>query len=152
MQTLDTIEGQPVTWDGTKIRYRGACRVDNDGTGSAHGDPYHQNDTSLHHNGKPLNADIDFYTVIPAHLVKMVAPVVYGCQAYVTFKGNRVACVVGDGGPKKRLGECSNAVCRALGLSDNPISGGSDLQSFDYEILPGVPAVANGVHYVLQRS
>ena len=152
MKTLATIEGQPVTWDGSVLRFKGRGRVDNDGSGPANGDPYHQNDTSLHHNGKPLNAEVDRFIVIPSQIIKMIAPIVLGSQAYVTYRGKTLPAVVGDIGPKSRLGECSTSLLRDFGINTNPNTGGIDTPELDYEIHAGVPAVVNGIKYSLQAS
>jgi len=151
-QLLTTIEGQPFYWDGKCLTFKGRARVDNDGTGPSHGDPDHQNDTSLHHNGKPLNADVDFFIVIPEQIPAMLKPIFLGCQCYVTYKGKRVPAVCGDEGPRGREGEDSDALLLELGLSDNPFSGGDDLPDVDYEVYPGVPAVVNGITYALQPA
>jgi hypothetical protein len=149
---LDTIEGQPVYWDGEVMTFKGYGRIDNDGSGPAQGDPYHQNDTSLHYQGKPLNAATDRFCVIPGHLVSKVGPIVLGCQGYVTYKGHRKPCVVGDKGPRRRIGEISTALAEAFGIDPDPNTGGVDEPVLYYEIYPGVPAVVEGKQYQLQRS
>lgn len=152
MTTLAIIEGCTITWDGHRVRYTARGRVDDDGTGSAHGDPYHQRDTSLHRNGRPLNADVDLYIVVPPQILRGVAPTVLGSQAWVTFRGNTVPAVVGDIGPHGRLGELSVALARALGINPDPNTGGVDVPSVLYVIQPGCPAAANGIQYQLQPA
>lgn len=146
---IDVIEGQDFNWDGTKLTYEGRLRWDNDGTGPSHGDPYHQSDTSLHHFGRPLNADIERYGVLPEQVAREIAPVVLGCQGYATYKGKRVSLVLGDLGPKNREGEGSTALLEALGVEASN-EGGIDTASIFWEFYPGQPAVVDGVTYPLQ--
>lgn len=146
------IENDSISWDGSVIRFKGRGRIDDDGTGSAHGDRYHQSDTSLHHFGRPLNADVDRYIVLPPQVVHGVAPIVLGSQAYVTYKGVRKPAVVGDVGPKARLGEISTSLAGDLGINQNPNTGGDDNDDLSYEVYPGVPAKVDGVTYSLQPS
>jgi hypothetical protein len=148
--TLATIENESVTWDGTKLAFMGHGRIDDDGSGEAHNDPYHQSDTSLHHFGRPLNADVDFYAVLPEQLAREVAPIVLGCQGYATYKGTRYPLVLGDLGPRNRLGEISEALAIRMGINPNPNTGGDDNEDIFFEFYPGVPAVVNGTTYSLQ--
>src|SRR5215469_2710446 len=63
---IDTIEGEDIVLgDDGKVRYKSKAAIDADGIGPSHGDPDKQDDTSLHHNGQPLNADVDQYIVVP---------------------------------------------------------------------------------------
>jgi hypothetical protein len=152
-KVIATVEGQDFTFDGTVIRFKGRARVDNDGTGPSQGDPDHQNDTSLHGDGKPLNADVDLFIVLPPQVIAAVAGICLGAQAYVSYNGKRIAAVVGDVGPRGREGEDSDALLLELGLSDNPFSGGDDLPDVDYEVYPGVPAMTqDGTRYELQAA
>jgi hypothetical protein len=152
---IDTIEGEAITLDDDgKIHYRAKAAIDADGIGPSHGDPDKQNDTSLHHNGQPLNADVDQYIVVPPAIIAGVKPIVLGSQAHVTNTGNGKTCaaVVGDVGPHRKLGEISVACAKALGIPSSPVSGGVDEHVIKYVIEPGVPAVVNDVTYQLQSS
>lgn len=151
-KTLFTIEGCPVTWDGEKIRFKAYGRVDDDGSGPGHGDKYHQGDTSLHRNGKPLNADTERYIVVPPQIVMGIPPIVLGSLVTVTYKGRGCTAVVGDIGPRARLGEASRAVWLELGVSADPNIGGVDSPEVQYEIFVGQPALIDGVQYYLQKS
>ncbi len=124
--------------------------VDVDGSGSSHGDPYYQNDTSLHLNGKPLNSDVDKFIVLPPPVTNAVTGIVLGCQATVHYRGKSSQAVVGDIGPTKKIGEISYALALALGINPSPISGGVDDASVRYEWTPGVAAVVDGKAYDLQ--
>jgi len=150
---IATIEGEDITLDddGT-VRYKSKAAIDADGIGPSHGDPDKQDDTSLHHNGQPLNADVDQYIVVPPAIISGVDPIVLGSQAHVTFRGNTVDAVVGDIGPHRKLGEISVACASALGIPSSPVSGGVDEHVVEYVIEPGVAAVVNGVNYQLQPS
>lgn len=146
------IESCPVliAADG-RIHFVARARIDNDGTGPANGDPYHQSHTSY----KPdLNADVDLFIVVPPQILYAVAPVVLGCQARVCNpkNGKVSAAVVGDIGPHKRLGEISTALARALGINSNPNTGGEDSSIIEYDLWPGHAASVNGKDYHLQPS
>jgi hypothetical protein len=154
-QIIDTIEGEDIVLgDDGKVRYKSKAAIDADGIGPSHGDPDKQDDTSLHHNGQPLNADVDQYIVVPPAIIAGVAPIVLGSQAHVTNTRNGKTCeaVVGDIGPHHKLGEISCACAKALGIPPSPVSGGEDEHVVEYVIEPGVPAVVNGVTYQLQAS
>ncbi len=147
-QVLATVEDQPIYWDGKTVSYNGYGRIDDDGTGGAHGDPYHQSDTSLHNDGHPLNADVDRYIVVPPQILDGVKPIVLGSKAVVTYQEKTADAVVGDVGPHHRLGEMSMALASALGINPNPNIGGVDSPVVHYEITPGVAAEG----YKLQAS
>lgn len=152
MKTLDIIEGHSIFLrDDGSVVYTAKMAIDGDGTGSSHGDPDFQPRTSLKLNGEFLNADVDKYIVVPPAIIQGVAPIVLGCQAYVSYKGARVSAVVGDIGPHKKLGEASIATARSLGIPSSPLTGGVE-SGVDYTIMPGVPAVVDGKHYQLQSS
>ncbi len=133
-----------------RVHFMADMDVDVDGSGSSHGDPYYQPDTSLHYQGKPLNADVERYIVVSLAIVDKITGVVLGSQARVTYRGKTVDAVVGDLGPTKTDGEASRAVALALGINPSPINGGVDAPAVFYEFFPGVPAVVDGKTYSLQ--
>lgn len=135
-----------------RVTFRADADVDSDGLGSSHGDPYYSPDTSLHFLGKALNSDVDRYIVVPPVVIKSVAPVVLGCMAIVTYRGKSVTAVVGDVGPRTKVGEISIACAKALGINPSPISGGVDEFEVDYECFPGVAALVDDKLYNLQPS
>ena len=150
---IATIEGEDIVLeDDGKVHYKAKAAIDADGIGPSHGDPDKQDDSSLHHNGQPLNADVDPYIVVPPAIISGVQPIVLGSQAHVTFGGKTVAAVVGDIGPHRKLGEISVACAKALGIPSSPVSGGVDEHVVEYVIEPGVAAEVNGVNYQLQPS
>lgn len=153
MRLINTIESEPITeLNDLTVTYKAKAAVDTDGFGPLHGDPDAQRDTSLHFNGKPLNADEDRYIVVPPAIRDGVLGVVLGCQAYAQNlrNGQTTACVVGDIGPHRKLGEVSVATARALGINPSPTSGGVDEHIIHYTLHPGVPAIVNGKQYSLQ--
>jgi hypothetical protein len=150
---IDTIEGEPIILgDDGIIRFKAKSAVDGDGIGPSHGDPDYQAQTTLKHNGQYLNADVDQYTVLPPQIIQAVEPIVLGCQCYVTntLNGKVVPTVIGDVGPRRKIGENSIAANAALGVDSSPTTGGEDRHVFLYEVHPGIPAVVNGVTYELQ--
>lgn len=137
--------------DGS-IVFKANGRIDGDGSGPSHGDPCFQSDTTLHFNGKALNAEVDRFIVLPPAIVKSVPGIVLGSQAFVmnVRNGKSTYAVVGDIGPKHKLGEISSATAVALGLSGNPNSGGTDDFILNFTVWPGKPAIVEGKQYSLQ--
>ncbi len=124
---------------------------DNDWDGSKRWkeDKWGQADTTLHHNGKPIDSWAVPGIVVPPEIIKAVTGVVLGCYAEVTYKGKTEPAVVFDVGPKQKLGEGSP--CLAVRLSINPSHAiGMDEQSVLYRIWPGRPAIVDGITYKLQ--
>lgn len=155
MRLIDTIEGEQIfEHEDGSVTWRAKAAVDTDGSGPLHGDPDAQADTSLHRNGKPLNADIDRYIVTPPAIIAGVKGIVLGCAAHVTNtrNGQSTAAVVGDIGPHRKIGEISVATARALGIDPSPTRGGEDAHVILYTIWPGVPAEVEGVRYTLYGS
>lgn len=126
--------------------------IDGDGSGgNLENDPYFQSDTSLHYQGKALNARKDIYIVVPPQIEKAVKGIVLGCQALVvdTMTGKETDAVVGDTGPRNKIGEMSIACAKVLGIPSSPISGGENRRDVTYQIYPGVAAEVNGKKYSL---
>lgn len=132
------------------VRFTSDADIDVDGSGQSHGDPYYQPDTTLHHNGKPLNADEESFIVVPPVVIKAVLPVVLGCRARVTYRGKSCEAVVGDVGPTRKTGEISRALALKLSINPSPISGGVDDPVVLYELWPGKAALVDGRQYKLQ--
>lgn len=150
---LLNIAGIPVYQDNLgHLTYTAGIQIDGDGSGPSHGDPDFQPDTTLHFQGKPLNADWDAFVVVPAPLIVSVVPVVLGarCTLRNTLNGMTCEAVVADVGPSSKLGEASIACARALGIPSSPTKGGDSRKIIEYEIWPGVPAVVDGRTYSLQ--
>jgi hypothetical protein len=152
MRIVATIEGEAITeQDDGSVRWKAKAAIDSDGVGPHHGDKTAQNQTSY----KPdLNADVDRYIVVPPAIRMGVKGVVMGCLANVTntLNGKHTAAVVGDVGPRKKLGEISCASASAIGLNPSPVSGGVDEHVLEYIIWPDIPAIVNGIYYKLQPA
>lgn len=125
--------------------------IDGDGTGPSHGDPDYQDDTSLHDHHSALNADEDQYIAIPLEIRDAVKQPVLGCQGHAKHGGKIAQFVVGDIGPKNKLGEVSIALANSLGIPSSPTTGGT-LEGVQYTIYPGQPANVNGKQYDLQTK
>jgi hypothetical protein len=150
---IGTIEGEIIREnDDGSVSYRAKLAVDTDGSGPLHGDPCAQTDTSLHLDGKALNADEDRYIVVPPAILLGVNGVVLGCQAHLknVRNGMETDAVVGDIGPHRKLGEASVATAKALGINPSPTSGGVDEHIVEYTLWPGQPALVDGKQYLLQ--
>lgn len=129
--------------------------ADNDVDGSPYWneDPCGQSETSLTHNGKPINGDQVPFIVVPPQVINMIVGVVLGCAGTMEWNGKSIECVVADSGPSSKIGEASPAALRALGLpAPHNGNGGLDTQEILYRIWPGVAAVVEGITYTLQHS
>jgi hypothetical protein len=124
-----------------------------DGTGDDHGDPYYQSETAYYNGGKFLNADRDFYVVVPPQIRSMVPPTVMGCQAKLTRldTGKSHAAVVGDIGPDDKTGEAAICLAQFLNPEVSANSGDSRLIYF-YECFPGKPAKVGNKTYKLEPA
>lgn len=155
MRLLATIERIPVVEndDGSVSYSTRWFRVDGDGDpANTYHDPCWQADTSLHGpDGKPVNAMQVPYIVANPIIAAMVPGIVLGCMGQVTYKGRTVKAVLADIGPRRKIGEGSIALARALGMNESPISGGVDGVAVDWRWFPGLPATINSVTYALRK-
>jgi hypothetical protein len=115
--------------------------------------------TAYHIRGEPddtpkryVDSETVPYVVVPPVIIQKTKGVVRGCFARVTYKGKSVDCMVGDVGPRKKIGEISIAAARGVSMGASPRSGGEDRKVVQYEIFPGRKATINGVAYPLMRS
>lgn len=157
MRILDVIQGvEIIQHEDGHVSFLADASVDCDGSGgNPDNDPYFQPDTTLHNEGKALNAYQESFIVVPPVVVRRVVPVVMGCKARVLYRKTGIYqdAVVGDLGPTQKIGEVSVFLARLLGMSGNPNTGGeSDMRMVLYEVWPGTPAIVNGVTYQLQPS
>lgn len=154
-RTIATIQGCDII-----LHNDGRCSmladadIDCDGSGgNPDNDPYFQPDTSLHHDGKALNAyKVPFMVLPPSALLKVI-PIVLGCKCRVHYRetGEIEDGVVGDIGPTFKVGELSVEYAKRIGMPHNPNHGGtSDFRMVLYEWWPGVPAMVDGIQYHLQ--
>ena len=134
---IETIEGRDIFLedDGT-ITFTAKAAVDADGSGPSLRDPDFQPDTSLHFHHKALDATKVPYVVVPPSMIDAVKPIVLGCQARVSFRNKTVDAVVGDIGPRNKVGEISVACAEALNIPHSRVSGGVE-DGVHYEIIPG---------------
>lgn len=141
--------------DDGRVHFLADADVDCDGSGgNPHHDPYYQSDTTLHHDGRALNAEAVPFIVVPPIIRQKTKGVVMGCQARITNTRNGDTCmaVVGDIGPRTKTGELSCEAARRVGLSGNPNTGGTDSKIILYELWPGKPAEVDGVTYQLMPA
>ena len=157
MKIIATLQGCEILLhnDG-HISFLADCDIDCDGSGgNPEGDPYFQPDTTLHHEGKALDAYKVPFIVVPPAIVYGVPQLVMGCQARLHYRetGQSVMCVVGDLGPRLKVGEASVRAARRVGMPSSPITGGcGDFRLCLFELWPGKAALAEGIQYNLQRS
>ena len=155
MKVFGKIENRTIYIDASgNLSYVAKGAIDCVGSDNRFHDPCWQADTSLHHNGRPIDAESVPYVVVPPLILKGVKPVVLGCLAKIKIVGKlgTVECVVADVGPRRKLGELSCEAARRLGLDGNPNHGGTDEPIIPYEIFPGIPAIIDGIRYKLQPS
>lgn len=154
MRILDTIAGvKLIEHQNSWVSFISRLNIDNDGSGgNDDGDRFYQPDTSLHFKGKPLNAQKVSFIAVPPVICKKTKAIVLGSLVYVTHLGTGkvVSAVVGDIGPKDRVGEGSSALARALGLSGNANTGGTSATTIGFEIVVGVAAELDGTLFELQ--
>ncbi len=152
MRLLGTIEGEEIIeHDDGSVCFTSKAAIDSDGVGLHHGDHTAQDETSYKPN---LNADTDRYVVVPPLIRNGVKAVVMGCLANVTNtkNGQHTAAVVGDIGPRAKLGEISCACASAIGLDPSPVHGGVDEHVIKYVLFPGIAAVVGDKTYKLQPA
>lgn len=156
---LETIQGVSIEAvydiDGREtVYFRAGANIDCDGSGgNPDGDPYFQPDTTLHGpDGTALNAYKVPFAVVPPQVIQKTQGIVLGSECLVTntITKQQVLCVVGDVGPKSKVGEISVAAARAIGVPSNPVHGGESRKIIDYEVRVGKPATISGVTYKLQ--
>jgi glycosyl hydrolase group 75 (putative chitosanase) len=103
------------TLPGGELYYDSLLDLDTDGSEFAKQDPSGQPDTSLHHpNGKPVDSNAVPYFVLPGGFEQKFG-IELGDVAAVLFKEKIEFAVFADHGPRRKLGEGSIALHRALG-------------------------------------
>jgi hypothetical protein len=160
LRVIDTIQGCKI-WhqseeDGLceRVFFTADADIDCDGSGgNPDNDPYFQNDTTLHHNGKALNAYEVAFGVVPPVVCQRTKGKVLGCRMRIHYLKTGYFCdaVVGDIGPTSKVGELSVAAANAVHMTSDPNHGGEDdLTMVVYELWPNVPAIVDGIKYELQ--
>lgn len=99
-----------------------------------------------------VDAEYFPYVVVPPIVRSGTIGKVLGCFCEVINHANGKQCtaVVADIGPYKKNGEGSPALARAVGIPDDPLSGGTDDAVIEYIVHVGVPATINGIAFALQ--
>ena len=156
MKIIDTIEGCEWIDNGDGSITVPLCfgRVCTDGIGRSWGDKTHQNQTAYRAFGKYLNADLDFYGVLPEILIDKIPGIVKGCQMHAvnTLNGHSTDLVCGEVGPSNRSGEFARIAIIALGGNPDPNNGGFNTRCIRLTMWPGRPALVHGKLYPLVRS
>ena len=151
---IKTIKGVPIILDDDNvIRFTADADIDSDGGPNVDNDPYWQPDTTLHHNGLPINAQTVPFAVIPIGVLNKVKGLGLGCKVIVTnaLNGRSAVGVLADLGPTFKVGEISPAMARLIGVNPDSVRGGESRNVIRYEVFLDVPAVVNGVTYKLKR-
>jgi hypothetical protein len=121
------------------VYLRTHLRVDADGGPQWNVDACGQAGTSLRDaDGKPLNAMAVNYFVLPIGREWKEMGIRLGDIAWVRNRANGkiVPAIFGDEGPHNKIGEGSQGLCSALGLSNNPFKGGTDQKDIEFLISP----------------
>jgi hypothetical protein len=139
--------------DASYICFVSDLDVCNDGSGPAHGDPYHQPQTAYYNQGKFLNADTDRYIVIPPQIRAQVPGVVMGAQARLTNLETKATspAVTGEIGPKDKTGEAAYCLAKLINPTITHNAGDENL-IYLYELWPDVPATVNQKTYKLEPA
>ena len=119
-----------------KLKFTAGMQIDCDGSGSSHGDPCFQGQTSMRlANGRSLNADNTPFIVLPPQMAKK-----YGVKLgdlCMVRKGDKVSpAIFGDVGPRNKLGEGSVRLAQNLGINSSPTRGGTS-GGVEYTVFPG---------------
>ena len=159
MRKLGTIDGEGYhssiyERSDKSVFFVGDFDVDADGGNNPDHDPYWQPDTSLHYNGKAIDAETVSGIVVPGWLVKAVKGTVLGCKARATNLATMQSydAVVHDTGPRNKDGEGTPYLAKKIGINSNARRGGEDEPVILYEFWPGIPAVVDGITYTLQPT
>lgn len=138
-QYLNLPSDRLIKLDNGMVYLRSKLAVDADGGSDWRNDRYGQATTSLTNaDGSALDANKVNYFVLPMTDEYKQMGIKLGDLAWVrnTRTGKMVAAIFGDHGPKRKIGEGSQALCRALGLSGDPSHGGTDQKEIEFLIQP----------------
>lgn len=127
--------------------------VDGDGSGgNRECDPDYQPDTSLHFQGKPLNARRHIFAALPPELIRAVEGTVLGCKVHFLNTENGRECwgIAGDVGPEGELGEASIATADGLGIASSPTNGGTKRRIVQITIYAGIRGMIAGLLVALK--
>jgi hypothetical protein len=102
-----------------------------------------------------LDSETVSYTVVPGSVIQAgTKGAVMGCLSRVTnlVNGKVSIGVVGDVGPRKKIGEISIQMARELGVNPSPRTGGTNAVILKYELWPGQFGKVAGKIIPLQTS
>jgi hypothetical protein len=156
---IEVIEQVPITLQVSDhgdelVKMLAGMQIDGDGRNkNIWNDPFFQNDTYLHRDGKALDAIEEAYVVVPPIVCRKTSGIVFGSLALVeNVKSNKFCfAVVGDLGPSNKVGEASPRCAQQVGIDSDARTGGTDQKIVRYTIFVGVPARIDGIQYVLQK-
>ena len=120
--------------DGSYVRFISNLDICSDGTGPSRGDPHHQDKTAYYSGGvegnKYLNADRDFYIVIPPQIRSMVPPIVMGSMARLTNLNTGISHdgVTGEIGPSNKTGEAAYCLAKVINPAITHNAGDLELE------------------------
>jgi hypothetical protein len=119
-------DGEPKS-QGGMVSFRGPMNIDADGAGEAwKQDKTGQSSTSLRYaDGKSLDPSQIPFIVIPLGFEDRFPGVKLGDYAVVSYNGKTAFAIVGDYGPRGKLGEGSIALADSLGIPSDPNRGGT---------------------------
>lgn len=140
---------------GEWVEWTADMDVDCDGTGgNPFLDPYFQPDTRLHFQGRALHAETVPYVVVPPSVLAKTSGKVLGalCECWNIVNENYALAVVGDSGPRTKIGEGSPKLCELMGLDPNPNHGGCSDFRIRYRVHVGKAALIDGVQFELQAA
>lgn len=146
---------ESIIWyvDESLCWFIGDSDIDSDGGQNVDNDPDWQADTSLHFQGKPIDAQAVPGIVVPSWIPVKVKGIVLGCQAEVINLNTMLGCpaVVHDLGPKTKTGEITPYLAKQLGINPNSVNGGEDNPIFLFRFWPGKAALVHSVQFDLQH-
>lgn len=103
-----------------------------------------------------LDSETVPYIAIPPMIVQKTGKdeIIMGCMILVKNRSNGKQAwgMVGDIGPRTKVGEVSIQMARDLGINSSPRYGGEDRPILDYEIYPNCHALIHGVRPPLITS
>lgn len=115
---------------------------------------YHFKGVALDNPGAYLDSATVSYAVVQADIINKVAGAVLGCKGRATLmhSGEKVDFVVGDVGPRTKIGEGSMCLASRLGINSSPRTGGIEYPGILFEIWPGVHGEIAGIKIPLLGS
>lgn len=100
-----------------------------------------------------LDAETVPYIAVSPLIQQRATGVVLGCLVYAKNlkTGVRAVGMVGDIGPRNKIGEVSIEMARQLGIPSSPRNGGTDEPIIEYTLFPDHRFAMNGVRFPLMK-